>query len=140
VEWIFGWQVIGFLFGWMLGKVPAVVRWSVGPGWLGAEVHESAQAAFLRHGLTETRDRTGVLIYISLYEHRVEILADKGIHSKVGEGFWRDEVAKITRGIREKKGGAVTAQVIREIGGKLAEHFPQLADDKNELTNQVRGE
>src|SRR3989338_9138758 len=55
-------QGIGFLAGWFCGVWPAFVRIALSKTYLAEEVHESAMASFLRNGLTETKDRTGILI------------------------------------------------------------------------------
>lgn len=131
-------QWLGWVFGWFLGRLPQVIRLFVGEKRMALEVDEAAYAAFTRYGLHRTRDRTGVLILISLLERRVEILADEGIHQRVGEGYWKIEVQKISLGIQQKRAGETLAQVIHEIGGKLAEHFPRSANDKNELGDELR--
>jgi putative membrane protein len=131
-------QALGAVAGWFIGQLPPVIRALLPSSTLDAEVDEAAFASFARNGLHHTKERTGVLIFISLLEHRVEILADKGIHEKVGDGYWKEEVEKLGTGFGCKKAGATMVQVIHEIGEKLAEHFPHSADDKNELADGLR--
>lgn len=135
---VFAVQGCGWLLGWLLGQVPAVVRLLAGQGRMQTEVHESALASFLLNGLHRTKDRTGILVFISCLEHKVEIVADQGIHAVAGEGFWKKEVEAIAGGIRRGEGATVLAQTIREMGDKLAEHFPVKPGDRNELPNGVR--
>lgn len=131
-------QLMLAALGWLVGALAPVTRLLAGKLHLAENAHSAALAAFLRHGLGETRDRTGVLIYVSLLEHRVEILGDRGIHEKVGEGFWNGEVAKLVAGIRAGRPAEATAEVIREIGEKLAHYFPKRGDDTNELDDHLR--
>lgn len=138
LPYLFGIQAVCALIGWGLGRLPSVVRLLMGREKLAVEVHEAAFAAFTRHGLHHTSNETGILIFVSLLEHRVEILADRGINSKVGEDFWKIEVQKIVLGIREGRAAEMLAQVIREIGEKLREHFPKEGEDRNELSNELR--
>jgi putative membrane protein len=135
---LLGLQVLGALLGWLIGRLPRAIRLLAGEKKTAAEVHEAALAAFTRHGLHHTRDGTGILIFLSLLERRVEILADRGIHAKVGESFWKIEAQKLVLGIREGRAAHGLESVIRDMGGKLAEHFPRAADDTNELSDELR--
>ena len=87
-------------------------------------------------GLVETRERTGILIYVSLLEHRVVVLADRGIHSRVEAGTWDAVVERVVVGIRENRAEAGLADGIRLCGEILAERFPIRAGDLNELPNR----
>lgn len=138
LTYLFGLQLLGASSGWGIGRLPSVVRLLMGEKKLSAEVDEAAFAAFARNGLHHTQEETGILIFVSLLEHRVEILADRGIHAKVGEDFWKIEVQKIVLGIREGRAAEALAAVIREMGEKLREHFPAGERDRNELSDEVR--
>jgi putative membrane protein len=92
-----------------------------------------AREQFHALGLDQTRGRTGILLFVSVAERYVEILADRGIDEKVPPGTWKEIVAAFTRQVRERKiadgfVGALTAS-----GAVLISHFPRAADDKNEL-------
>lgn len=138
VSLVFALQAAGWAAGWALGQWAPVVRAFAGKKHLDVEVHETALASFLQYGLHRTRERTGVLIFLSLLEHRVEILADEGIHAKVGEDYWRRETTKIALGLRQGRGAAALAQVIGEVGEKLTEHFPAPERNENELSDELR--
>lgn len=138
LPYLFGLQILGAAIGWGLGRLPAMVRLLMGEKKLGAEVHEAALAAFTRNGLHHTQDETGILIFVSLLEHRVEILADRGIHRKVGEDFWKIESQKLVLGMREGRSAEALASVINDMGQKLREHFPKSGPDSNELGNEIR--
>jgi len=135
---LLGVQLLGWAVGWSLGQLPAVIRVFLPKGFLAEEVHEAALASFVRHGLHHTEGRTGILLFISLLEHRVEILADQGIHQKVGDEYWKAEVEKVITGLRKGRGGEALVQVIGEIGAKLTEHFPRGEGDRNELSDELR--
>jgi putative membrane protein len=104
------------------------------------EVKQAAHVSFLRHGLMNTRDRTGVLVFVSLRERRVQILADKGISDKVGKGYWKEEALKLVERIQAGRAAEGMVSVIQDIGQKLEKHFPRKADDTNELSNSLRSE
>lgn len=91
---------------------------------------------FLRR-LNETGQRTGVLLFVSVEEHYVELIADDGINGKVKEGEWSGIVATFTGHL--KKGlvheGFITA--ITSCEAILARHFPAKKGDKNELPDDL---
>lgn len=135
---IFGGQVLLWLGFWMLAGTGSVVRALVPPARLTKAVDAKAKQVFVEHGLTETRDRSGVLILVSELEHRVHILADRGIHEVVGEQGWQREVDVILRAIRNGTAEVGLCEAVAHIGAKLAEVFPPRSDDANELTDHVR--
>ncbi|WP_262270289.1 TPM domain-containing protein [Microvirga yunnanensis] len=102
-----------------------------------AQGHEAASREFLRRGLTRTREKTGVLIYLALAEHHAEILADTGIADRVDAGIWADIVADLTRTIRDGRMTDGLIVAIRRTGAILAEHAPPRLDDVDELPNKV---
>ena len=104
---------------------------------LDAEVEEAAVTSFFKKGLYRTRDETGVLIFISLFEHRVWVLADRGINRKVAPGQWDDIVSLIVQGIKQKRGPEAICEAVGNVGTLLAKHFPVQADDRDELVNLI---
>lgn len=101
-------------------------------------VDRAARLAFLENGLVETRDRTGILIYISLLEHRVEVLADRGIDAVVDRGVWDGVVRGILESIRGKHAEEGLVAAIGECGDILAASFPPQPDDTDELDDRLR--
>lgn len=100
-------------------------------------VRERAVRAFYEKGLYKTRDETGILIFISLLEHRVWILGDRGIDARIPPDFWRHLAADLALGIREGRTCEALCGVIAGCGAELARHFPRRADDVNELRDEV---
>jgi putative membrane protein len=101
------------------------------------EVHEAAQISFFSRELYRTRDQTGVLIFISLLERRVHVLADKGISDRIAQQEWEDTVGIIIEGIKRKSQAAAICEAIEKVGRLLSEHFPVKPDDKDELENLI---
>ncbi|WP_230530521.1 TPM domain-containing protein [Microvirga roseola] len=102
-----------------------------------ARAHEAAAREFIRRGLTRTREKTGVLIYVALAEHYAEILADTGIADQVDPKVWADIIADLTGAIREGRIADGLVGAIRHTGDILAEHAPARFDDTDELPNKV---
>lgn len=84
-----------------------------------------------------TRARTGVLIYLSLDEHRAELVADSAINAKVPPEVWGDAMAALIAHVREDRPAQGLAEAVRHVGIVLAEHFPRSADDTNELPDRL---
>jgi putative membrane protein len=103
-------------------------------------VHHAASRAFHETGMVETRDRTGILIYVSLLERRVEVIADRGIHARVEDGTWNDVVERVLAGIRAGHADQGLIAGIRRCGEILAANFPPGPDDRNELPDRPRGD
>jgi putative membrane protein len=101
------------------------------------EVEEAALTGFFREGLYRTRDETGILIFISVFERRVWVLADRGINEKVKQGQWDEIVGMIIEGIKNNDQTNAICKAIEEVGRVLKEHFPVKADDRDELQNLI---
>ncbi|WP_244310015.1 TPM domain-containing protein [Leptospira mtsangambouensis] len=98
-----------------------------------------AKEAFLDEEVFRTKDRTGILIYISLYEHFVRILPDKEIARVVPKSEWNEAVKLIIEGMKsnQKKEGIVSS--ILFCGELLKKYNIQREkDDKNEISNEIR--
>ncbi len=101
------------------------------------EVQESAVSGFFQHGLYHTRQATGVLLLISVFERRVWVLADHGIHAKIPQQQWQSVVDIVTSGFRTEQPAESICEAVHTIGRLLRDHFPVRQDDVNELTNVI---
>jgi len=101
------------------------------------EVQEAAVTSFFGEKLYKTREENGILIFISVLEHRVWVLADRGINSRIKPEEWQEIVDLITQGIREKRQCAALCEAINRVGNILETHFPIKPDDHNELHNLI---
>ncbi len=102
-----------------------------------AEVRDAAFAAFFTERLYQTRDANGILIFISLFEHRAWIIADSGISERIPCEKWEEAVAVITNGIRKKKQCQALCRAIELVGDTLEKEFPVRDDDQNELNDLI---
>ena len=101
------------------------------------KVNQRARQHFVEAGLAQTKDRTGILIFISELERRVELLADEGIASKIDQEQWNDIVATITTGLKENTFEQSLISAIRQCGELLTTHFPADSSNPNELDNAL---
>lgn len=135
---VFGAQTVFWAGFWWLSGLAPVLRTLVPQEQQLSAVDAKAKEMFIEHGLTETRDRSGVLILLSETEHRVQILADRGIHERVGSEGWQEHVKSMVEAIRAGQAASGLTDAIARIGQVLAEAFPPRHDDTNELSNEVR--
>ena len=119
---------------------PYLKRKLIHPNELAEETREKALVSFMEQGLHETRDKTGILILISLFEHRVVVLADSGINAVVPEHTWDEIVAMILGGIKQGQACDALCQAISRCGELLSESFPRKEDDTDELPNLILGD
>jgi putative membrane protein len=131
------WPVIGATLGFLVARVPAVKRRLASRSRVEEAVNDRCMAAFTEHGLHYTRDHTGILILVSLLEHRVEVLADRGINEKVPPGTWNEVVEILTAGLKSRQPGDAFCKAVERCGDILATHFPRQADDRDELPNKL---
>lgn len=121
-----------------LANLPMIDRLIIPKSAKEEKVKEKAQLSFMEYGVSKTRDRTGVLIFISNLERKVLIMADTGIAEVYSNQSWQKQVDRIINGIKGNNFGAELVEVITEIGEVLTKNFPVKEDDTNELANQVR--
>ncbi|HEX3552681.1 MAG TPA: hypothetical protein VIA62_05590 [Thermoanaerobaculia bacterium] len=121
--------------------LPPVRRWLTGGHVLEARTRSRAAVAFLDQEVFRTENRTGILLFVSLFERRVVLLADSGIHQKVEEGQWESITRRLAREIGHDRPGPALVEAIRECGEVLARHHVEIqAGDRNELSDELRRE
>jgi putative membrane protein len=101
------------------------------------EVEEAAIHSFYRRNINNTVDHTGILIYISLFERKVRVVADRGINEKVAQDVWQEIVNIIVKGIHAKAQAKAIADAVDRCAEILSTHFPLKQGDRNELRNEV---
>jgi len=121
----------------ILARFPALKRPFISRAEMDEEVREGALNAFHEHGLHRTRDATGILIYVSVFERRAWILADHGINAKVEQAEWSGIVDGLTAGIKAGRPADALCEAVRACGALVAERFPVRSDDVNELPDLV---
>ncbi len=119
--------------------IPSFKRLFISAGVLQQRVDEHAAMAFLDEEVFSTRDRTGILIFISLFEHRVRVLGDAGINSKVRQEEWDEVVVLIVQAMKARRPAEGLLQAIERCGELLEKHGVEIrTDDTDELDNTVR--
>jgi len=102
-------------------------------------VHRRALQAFVEEEVFDTRDRTGILLFVSLREHRIEVVGDTGINQEVEPEDWAEVVTRIQRGIQNDNLTEGLVEAIEMCGRLLERKGVEIRpDDENELTDTVR--
>ncbi len=140
--WIFlGIEAALFTLAYLLViNVSWLKRMFIPAGEIDEEVRRAALMNFYLSGLHRTRDETGVLIYVSIFERKVWVLGDRGINEKVGQDSWKEIVSIITEGIKNEKQGDAICRAVERAGEILKNHFPIRPGDRDELPNLIAGE
>ncbi len=137
---IYIWSQLPALFiGYLLPYKSKIKRFFSTRSELKEEVHQKAIESFFIHNIHQTKERTGILIFISLLEHKIEILTDIAVKEK----FSKQELKKIIKSISYnlKKKNLIEAIVsgINECGELGRRYFPlnKEEENKNELSDKV---
>jgi uncharacterized membrane protein len=120
------------------GEIRFVVEGAldIAPLFRGQTARERAIDVFSQLRVWDTERNNGVLIYLLLADRDVEVVADRGIDAKVGPQEWERICRKMEAAFRQAdfQGGVVGG--IQEVTRHLAEHFPPIGDDRNELPDK----
>jgi putative membrane protein len=117
--------------------VPAYARLFLRATRCDSEVRHYAQSLFLRRELFKTQSRNGILVLVSVFERKVEILADTGLHGRVGEPDWRTVIARMTPHLAARRPAEAMRQGLERLEELLAAKGLQATpDQKNELADR----
>jgi putative membrane protein len=118
-------------------RIPWLKRLFVSEVQIEEEVREAAMTAFYAEKLYKTKDENGILLFISVFERKVWILADAGINAKIDQGRWKGLVELITTGVKDGRQCEAICEAIRQVGDILKEHFPIQPGDSDELRDLI---
>jgi len=118
--------------------VPWFKRLAIPRNVMTARVLIAAHQAFDSLHAHKTAGGTGVVIYLSLFERRVCVWADRAVSAKIPETEWKDITESLVRSIRDGRTRDGLIEAIRKCGDVLAKHFPIQPSDVNELSNELR--
>jgi putative membrane protein len=120
----------------MCRSVPPLRRWLTPLRWQRAAMAEAAQRAFVDLGIGRTRERTGLLLYVALFERGVLLLPDAGIDvNLLGEEYER-AVQELQAAVNKSDATAFVA-ALAKLRRPLSQAYPRRHDDLNELENEV---
>jgi len=125
--------LIGAAAAYLAAAIPAFTRILASPKKRRQSVERAARATFQERGVGLTRERTGVLLYVSQLEGEAFVVADKGITDSVPPEAWKKTSTRVESLAGRARGADGLALAIREFAEPLAEGLPARADDIDEL-------
>lgn len=96
-----------------------------------------ARKRFVDLGMTRTRHRNGILIYLAPRTRKFAIVGDTGVHEKCGDAFWQDLSGVMAALMKSGRFTDAVVAAIDRVGAVLARHFPREPGDQNELPNGI---
>jgi len=121
--------------------LPTIKRLFISSESMDTAVHNRATKAFVEHEVFKTRDRTGIVLLVSLFEKRVEVFGDSGINQAVSADDWSEVISTIIKGVKSGKTTEAMVDGIRQCGTLLERLGVEIRpDDTNELSNLPRFE
>jgi putative membrane protein len=123
---------------WFVLNIPGVLRLLLPRGPAEFRAGQRARVEFLANRVYDTRDHTGVLIFLSELEHQVVIMGDEGIYERLKADGFQAYVDRVVAAVRADRAAEGVCEVIGDLGKLLATQFPPRTDDTNELPNAVR--
>ena len=140
IELFYGWQyesqLIAFVCMALLFRWRPIKLWLVPKYVQQQRCHRMAMQQFVEQNIHDTEARTGILFFVSVAEHYVEIIADEGINSVVDKATWENIVQLFTDNVKKSEVKEGFLQAIDECERILIEHIPAVKDNENELSNQ----
>jgi uncharacterized membrane protein len=113
------------------------IRVSISTFFLG-NVEKAADQAFVRLGMTQTKERNGVLFFVVPSRRKFVVRGDQGIHERVGQEFWNHIAVAVSEKFHEGDFTGGLVRGVEEVGEQLAVYFPHdAATDKDELSDDV---
>ena len=138
-EWVQLASLLGFLtvFGWWLGTLDSVIRLLTPSAEIERAVWQRAKAEFLDQKIGHTKRATGVLLFLSMTEHRAIVLADQAISAKFNQDSWQEVCNRLVAGLKggDLKEGLVSA--INLSGSMMTKHFPAVDGGSNQLPDRL---
>ncbi len=105
--------------------------------WHDETISERGLEVFSMLRVWDTEDNNGVLIYLSLADHKIEIIADRAINRVVPNEEWQQICRRMEVELQAGNYGASVVTAINEISQHLEKYFPRKDNDKNELSDKA---
>ena len=130
-------QVAAFLAGVAVAGLPRVQAALMPRPMRRALAHRAAMEQFVIRGIARTRQRTGILVFVSLAERYARIIADDGIAARVPKAEWQATVDALIAHMREGRVADGFIAAVESCGEVLATHFPSSGGGEDELPDRI---
>ena len=130
-------QVIAFAVLTLLFRWPPLKTWLIPKAVKHRRAAALARQEFLTLGLHSTHNRAAIMIFVSVFEHYVEIIADRGIDEKVEDGEWQHIVGDFIQQVKAHEFGEGFLGAIERCRALLETHYPPGSGGEDELPNHL---
>jgi putative membrane protein len=131
---LLGAQAAGLVLGHLLARIQLVRRSLISDRFMQECAERRAWSAFAENGLARTAERTGILIFVALFEHSVIVLGDEGVDRVLDpEESWEEVVDLLLAGVREKRASEGILAAVQRCGEILQTHLPATPKTLNQL-------
>ena len=130
-------QIVAFLAVAMLLCMPRIRVALIPRAARRAVAYRAAMEQFNIRGIAQTKDRTGILIFVSLAERYARIIADDGIAARVPQSQWQGAIDALVAHMRDGRIAEGFIAAIEVCGNHLATHFPRTKADRDELRDRI---
>jgi uncharacterized membrane protein len=104
--------------------------------WNGVSSRDRARELFAHYGIWDTEENCGVLVYVNLADHKVEIVADRGVGKAIASKEWQAICRTMTRGFSEGRYHDSALAALGQLHALLQERFPDDGSSRNQLSNR----
>lgn len=131
--WLLFTVFVSILIFYLLANIPFVDRLIIPKRVRNRTVYNKAIKTFVHSGVYKTKHNTGILLFFSIFERKIQIIADVGIASKIPHETWKDLASSLAEGFKSKDPTQIIINSIVECGELLAKEFPCQKENPNEL-------
>jgi len=103
----------------------------------GVTNRDRARALFAQYGVWDTEENCGVLIYVNLAEHAVDIVADRNVGRLIGDSEWQAVCRTMTEAYKRGDFQDGTVAALNQLADLLQRHFPSSGERPNQLSNEA---
>ena len=130
-------QVVTFVIAYLVFAVDKIQQIFIPKKILHKKASSKAFESFVTLGLHQTTNHQAVMIFVSIYEHFVEIVVDTAVSDKLQNGIWQKIIDEFTLDVKNGNFEEGYTKAIKAIGEILKVEFPVQENDKNELSNRL---
>lgn len=118
-------------------RTAAEIRVAIARSWFWGDIRAAAERAFQRLGVSRTRARNGVLIFVAPWRRKLAVIGDAGVQAKVAPDLWATVIDRMAADFRRGDRTAGIVAAVALLANELAQAFPPSPGDVNELTDSV---
>ncbi len=130
-------QVVTFVITYLLFSIDKIQQILIPKKILHKQASAKAHESFMTLGLDQTTNHQGVMIFVSIFEHFVEIIVDSGVNNKLSNHIWQDIIDDFITDVKNEDFEKGYIKAIKAIEKILKVEFPIHDNDKNELSNRL---